>query len=50
MNKKWLMVIMLVSLFTTVQSFAQDKQDRPKPDPEKMFAKLDTDSDGNDNK
>jgi len=46
MNKKWLMVIMLVSLFTTVQSFAQDKQERPKQDAEKMFAKLDTDGDG----
>ena len=40
MNKKWLMVIMLVSMFTTVQSFAQDKVKREKPDGEKMFAAL----------
>jgi len=46
MNKKWLMVIMLVSIFTTAQSFAQEKQDRPKGDPEKMFKALDTDADG----
>jgi Ca2+-binding EF-hand superfamily protein len=47
MNKKWLMVIMLVSMFTTVQSFAQEgKQDRPKGDPDKMFKALDTDADG----
>jgi len=46
MNKKWLIVIMLVSMFTTVQSFAQDKVKREKPDGQKMFAALDTDADG----
>jgi len=48
MNKKWLMVIMLVSMFTTVQSFAQEvkepKGDKPKR--EDMFTKLDSDADG----
>lgn len=47
MNKKWLMVIMLVSMFTTAQSFAQDTNKRQKGEGgEKMFAALDTDSDG----
>ena len=46
MNKKWLMVIMLVSMFTTVQSFAQEKVKGDKPNGEKMFAALDTDADG----
>jgi len=46
MNKKWLMVIMLVSMFTTVQTFAQDNEKKQKPDGGKMFAALDTDADG----
>lgn len=46
MNKKWLMVIMLVSMFTTVQSFAQDNEERQKPNAGKMFATLDTNADG----
>jgi Ca2+-binding EF-hand superfamily protein len=46
MNRKWLMVVMLISMFTTVQSFAQDKEKRQRPDGGKMFATLDTDNDG----
>lgn len=46
MNKKWLMVIMLVSIFTTATTFAQDKKERPRPQPGKMFDALDTDADG----
>lgn len=48
MKNKFLMVAMLIGMFTTVQSFAQEvkepKGDRPKR--EDMFAKLDTDADG----
>jgi Ca2+-binding EF-hand superfamily protein len=46
MNKKGLLVIMLISMFTTVQSFAQEQRDSNKPKRENMFAKLDTDADG----
>jgi len=46
MNKKGLLVIMLISTFTTVQSFAQEQQDGYKPKRENTFAKLDTDADG----
>jgi Ca2+-binding EF-hand superfamily protein len=46
MNKQWIMVIMLVSIFTTTASFAQDKKETPKPEPGKMFNALDTDADG----
>ena len=46
MNKKWMMVIMLVSMFTTVATSAQGKQDRQGQHPAKMFASLDTDADG----
>jgi Ca2+-binding EF-hand superfamily protein len=46
MNKKGLLVIMLISMFTTAQSFAQEQQDGNKPKRENIFAKLDTDADG----
>jgi Ca2+-binding EF-hand superfamily protein len=46
MNKKGLLVIMLISMFTIVQSFAQEQQDANKPKRENMFAKLDTNADG----
>ena len=48
MNKKWLMVIMLVSMFTTVQSFAQEVKETKgnKPKREDMFTKLDSDANG----
>jgi len=45
MNKKWLMVLMLASIFTTGQSFAQDKTGGKKPH-ENKFKELDTNGDG----
>lgn len=38
--------MMLAGMFTTVQSFAQDKEKRQRPDGGKMFETLDTDANG----
>ena len=48
MKNKFLMVAMLVGMFTTVQSFAQEVKEAKgeKPKRENMFTKLDTDADG----
>lgn len=46
MFKRSIMICMLVTGLATVSSYAQEKKDHPRRDPEELFKKLDTDSDG----
>ena len=46
MIKRSIFICMLVTCFAAVSSYAQEKKDPPKRDPEELFKKLDTDGDG----
>ncbi|MBN8787333.1 MAG: EF-hand domain-containing protein [Terrimonas sp.] len=46
MIKRGIIITLLITGFTAVSSYAQEKQEPPKRDPEALFKKLDTDGDG----
>lgn len=46
MKINFLRLVVLVSVLTAANTSAQDGTQKPKRDPEKMFASIDTDADG----
>ncbi|MBX3257523.1 MAG: EF-hand domain-containing protein [Chitinophagaceae bacterium] len=46
MIKRSIIICMLVTGFATVSSYAQERKEPPRRDPEELFKKLDTDGDG----
>jgi Ca2+-binding EF-hand superfamily protein len=44
--KTKILTVMIVSSLFTIATYAQEQTDKPKPDKEGMFKRLDTDADG----